>query len=232
MYNLTTIFSECPEFPCSAKVESAGCLIHFDLAILKDNDRTLKMKNLYMKDDGHRLDVRTLMALPYVPSNDIERVFKLVTAFLQEKSSKAVELLPRLEKYFVRGYVNKNGGKVEPRFPPSMWSVHNRIMADQPATTNFLEGSHRGYTYKFIRSHPDFLHFGQTIAKDVMVIDKGIMLVSEKKENLVQKKRQRERTRMETMKNICEGYSSNYSADELMEYLQTIARVTSRAMSE
>ena len=105
-------------------------------------------------------------------------------------------------------------------------------MADQPSTTNFLEGSHRGYTYKFIRSHPDFLHFGQIIAKDVMVIDKDIMLVSEKKENLVQKKRQRERTRMETMKNICEGYSSNYSADELMEYLQTIARVTSRAMSE
>ena len=28
-----------------------------------------------------------------------------------------------------------------------------------------------------------------TIAKDVMVIDKDIMLVSEKKENLVQKKR-------------------------------------------
>ena len=86
--------------------------------------------------------------------------------------------------------------------------------------------------YKFTYNQRDLLNLGHSSVKDIMVIDKDIMLVSEKMENLVQKKRQRERTRMETMKNICEGYSSNYSADELVKYLQTIARVTSRAMSE
>ena len=30
------------------------------------------MKILYSKDDSHRLDVRTLMAIPYVPSCDIK----------------------------------------------------------------------------------------------------------------------------------------------------------------
>ena len=117
-----------------------------------------------------------------------------------------MELLPRLAKYFVEGYENKKGQLVLPRFPPEMWSVHSRILADQPGTTNFLEGSHRGYAFKFVRDHPgniyqsinlqsvvycfiDFLHFGQAIAKDIQVIDKDVMLVAENKENVVQRKR-------------------------------------------
>ena len=58
-------------------------------------------------------------------------------------------------KYFVVGYERPNDKKkIAPRFPPDMWSCYQRVLEDKPSTTNFLEGNHRGYDFKFMKNHP------------------------------------------------------------------------------
>ena len=105
-------------------------------------------------------------------------MYDLVSAKLEEKESQAVKLLPRLTKYFVHGENNKNLGvcvphffnilgheresdkkQIMPRFPPEMWSCYSRVLESKPSTTNFLEGNHRGYDYKFMKDHPSKLLF-------------------------------------------------------------------------
>ena len=102
-----------------------------------------------------------------------QRVFDLVSAKLEEKGSQAVKLLPRLTKYFVHGKSDCNlcshflhifnilgherasdNKHILPRFPPEMWSCYSRVLEDKPSTTNFLERSHRGYDFKFMKNHP------------------------------------------------------------------------------
>ena len=93
--------------------------------------------------------------LVYLPVEDIPRAFSLVSKMLEEKESNAVKLLPRLSKYFVVGYERPNDKKkIAPRFPPDMWSCYQRVLEDKPSTTNFLEGNHRGYDFKFMKNHP------------------------------------------------------------------------------
>ena len=119
-----------------------------------------RMKLLYDKNDEHRADVGYLRMLVYIPDEDIPRVFNLVTRMLEEKDSKAVKLLPRLSKYFVLGYERPTDKKhIAPRFPPSMWSCYKRVLEDKPSTTNFLEGNHRGYDFKFMKNHPSEFNF-------------------------------------------------------------------------
>ena len=152
------VLSQTPKIPGSQVVESAGCNFHFASGIMKDNNVKQRMKILYDKNDGHREDVRLLMMLVYVPEEDIPRIYDQVSAKLKEKGSQAVKLLPRLSKYYVHGYERPSDkSQILPRFPPSMWSCISRVLADKPSTTNFLEGSHRGYDFKFMKNHPSML---------------------------------------------------------------------------
>ena len=149
------VLSQTPKMPGSQVVKSAGCNFHFASGILKDNNVKQCMKILYDKNDEHREDVRLLLMLVYVPEDDIPRIYDLVSGKLKEKESQAIKLLPRLTKYYVHGYERPSDkSQILPRFPPTMWSCMSRVLADKPCTTNFLEGSHRGYDFKFMKNHP------------------------------------------------------------------------------
>ena len=69
--------------------------------IIPDDGQRMKIR--YASDMDYRCDVRILMSLPYIPAEDIPRVFTVVTEYLEEKGSEAVMLLPRLDKFYVNG---------------------------------------------------------------------------------------------------------------------------------
>ena len=225
------ILSETSLVPGSKVVESSGCNFHFASGILKDNNVKQRMKLLYDKSDDHRLDVRMLMMLVYIPAQDIPRVYDSVSNLLRDKESKALALLPRLSKYFVHGYERPSDNTtILPRFPPSMWSCFSRVLEDKPSTTNFLEGCHRGYDFKFMKNHPSFKDFGSCLAKDIKVIEKDIGLVNENKGNLVQRKRKQELERTAAIKASCQEYNPNFTTEEVMDYLRNLAKITSRTL--
>ena len=150
--------------------KSAGCAFHFTQGIKKDVVRQ-KLKNKKQNNPVLQAEIRSLMMLMYIPEKDIPKVFLMLKQKLSESQSKAVKLCPRLETYYIFGTVTKAGVQKPPKFPPAMWSVHARVLAGDPTTTNFLEGHHRGLDFKITRNHPDFFHFGRAIAQDIASVD-------------------------------------------------------------
>ena len=225
------ILSQTTLIPGSKVVMSSGCNFHFAHGILKDNNVKQRMKLMYDRSDEHRTDVRMLMMLVYIPDQDIPRVYDMLSDILRSQESKAVALLPRLTKYFVHGYERPSDKSIIlPRFPPSMWSCYSRVMEDKPSTTNFLEGCHRGYDFKFMKNHPSFKDFGSCLAKDIKAVEKDIGLVNENKENLVQRKRKQELERTAAIKASCRMYDEKFIKDEVMDYLRNLAKITSRTL--
>ena len=68
------VLSETPLVPGSKVVKSSGCNFHFANGILKDNNVKQSLKLVYNKSDEHRMDVRMLMMLVYIPDQDIPNV--------------------------------------------------------------------------------------------------------------------------------------------------------------
>ena len=94
------------------------CLI---MNIFSDDGQRMKIR--YASDLDYRCDVRILMSLPYIPAEDIPRVFTIITEYLEEKESEAVMLLPRLDKFYV------NGNCTISTYPPISLKIssHHRI---------------------------------------------------------------------------------------------------------
>ena len=73
-----------------------------------------------------------------------------------------------------------------------------------------------------------FKDFGACLAKDIKVVEKAIGLIQENKEHLLLRKRRKERERTANIKTSCLLYKSDFRDDELMEYLRSLANITSR----
>ena len=46
-----------------------------------------------------------------------------------------------------------------PKFPPRLWSVYERVLNDEPRTTNMLEGWHRRFSSIVAKHHPNIYDF-------------------------------------------------------------------------
>ena len=46
-----------------------------------------------------------------------------------------------------------------PTFPPELWSVYDRTLADEPRTNNQLEGWHRRFKVIVDKHHPNIYQF-------------------------------------------------------------------------
>ena len=74
------------------------------------------------------------------------------------------------------------------------------------------------------------MDFGMTVAKDIKLVEKNVQLCLEGSEQIVFRKRKAGIERQEQMKKICSSFNSSFTNFELLEYLRTIARVTSRTL--
>ena len=68
------------------------------------------------------------------------------------------------------------------------------------------------------------------MAKDIRSVEKDIGLVNENQEHLVHRKRRQELKRTADVKSSCLMYSSQFTSEEVMEYLRNLAKITSRTL--
>ena len=93
------------------------------------------------RDDEHfRMHVKMLLALNFVPVEDV------ITAFDQLTDECFDELQPLVD-YWEDNYIrrirrNRRGNL---RFAVAIWNVHNRVVNDLPRTNNSIEAWHRSF---------------------------------------------------------------------------------------
>ena len=75
-----------------------------------------------------------------------------------------------------------------------------------------------------------FKDFGSCLAKDIKVVEKDVGLVQENQEHLIQRKRRQELERSASIKTSCMLYQSEFSDEEMLQYLKSLVKITSRSL--
>ena len=125
--------------------------------------------------------LRCYTALVFVPDNRIIEYFNVLSISIP--ADVADEISPFVE-YFAETYIGRvvyqvvNGDDEDgddgerlvlrirrqprwqnPKFPPRLWSVYERVLDDEPMTTNVLEGWHRRFRSIVAKHHPNIYDF-------------------------------------------------------------------------
>ena len=137
-----------------------GCLFHQGQNFNKKVD-SIGLKKSYETNLEFNIAVKSLLALSFVPENDVlERFLEVV-----ERIDNLVEIYPELERVnelysyvelnYIRGLERRHGrGRAPAKYPIPLWNHYLDALNNVPRTTNAVEGYHNGLNSLFLASHP------------------------------------------------------------------------------
>ena len=120
-----------------------GFYFHYTQALWR-NCAGIWLKVFY-SDPGVRKFIRSFLALPFIPSDQIHSALDIITQQRPPHSSTTHALLSQSETYFHRTWINGNN-------PPV---IRNCYMNFELRTTNHVEGWHRLFNEKVKIAHPN-----------------------------------------------------------------------------
>lgn len=154
------------QFP-SASIK--GCLFHFTKAIWR-NCQKIGLASHYAKDQLVRKFIKGLMALPFVPTDDLQAALDILRSDLPHANSDVRPLLDQLECYFFHTWVRGD-------FSPTIWNCYHSFSF---RTTNHVEGWHRKFNSKIKIAHPTIFKFlrhlqeeERSVATRMLLLDNG-----------------------------------------------------------
>ena len=137
-----------------------GCLFHqgqnFNRKVTE-----IGLKKEYESNPEFNMLVKSLLALTFVPENDVlERFQELVDKFddlveIHPELERVNELYSYVELYYIRGRERPQGrGRAPAKYPIALWNHYADALNDVPRTANAVEGYHNGLNSLFLASHP------------------------------------------------------------------------------
>ena len=112
------------------------------------------LQGLYQIDAEFALNIRMLPALAFVPPNDVSEAFESLQEVMPAEADSIVDYV---EDNYVGRRLRLN--RRAPRFPVTMWSMHDRVVDDLPRTNNSLEGWHNHLQSNITAFHPNIWKF-------------------------------------------------------------------------
>jgi hypothetical protein len=141
-----------------------GCLFH----LVKNMKRKLADQGLlplYNSDGDFALAARMIVALAFVPMENLEAAF-------EELSGETSEVLHPIVDWFEDNYMrrpNRRGGRRPATFPPEIWNVFERTINGDNRTNNYAEAAHRRMQVEMGMDHPSIWKF----IKSIRIIQSG-----------------------------------------------------------
>ncbi len=120
-----------------------GCYFHLSKAFL-EKVKEKSMKEFYASQN-YRSCYKLMQAIAFLPVEDIVAGFLYLKQFV---TNSCISYMPVLD-YFEKTYIgklkaNSQTQRLSPRFSHESWSLHERILAHLPRTTNYCESWHSG----------------------------------------------------------------------------------------
>ena len=154
---------------CSPSVSVSGCHFHLCQAIIRKCSE-LGLKTLYRDNEDFTIHVRMLMALAFMPADEVPAAFEIVKA---NWPATGIELLQYFENTYVNGTVLRGSGDTTvrrlPMFPPTLWNVRDRFLSRLPTTNNHVEAWHRRLQSLIVVDHPAFYKCLNMLRKVIMI---------------------------------------------------------------
>ncbi|CAF1624098.1 unnamed protein product [Rotaria magnacalcarata] len=138
-----------------------GCLFHFSQVVW----RQVQSKGLttkYNEDEVFRLNVKQLIALAFVPLDQIIIGFDLIC---DQFDADADDLLEYFEKTCI-GEPKRRTGREKPQFDHKLWNIHDRVVATVPRSNNSVEGWHNAFANRVAISHPTIVKLGEKVRRE------------------------------------------------------------------
>ena len=132
------------EFP---SITNKGCLFHLGQSCWR-KIQDCGLATQYGTDEHLSIMLRHLLALAFVPSNEIPIAFDTLKSTMPQEASEVVQWF---EEYYVLGKIRRrlqDGGTIRtpPLFPPQLWSVHDSMELGIPRTQNSVEAWHNRWS--------------------------------------------------------------------------------------
>ena len=139
-----------------------GCLFHFGQIMWRALQRAgLQGKYSIEGNTKLRKDFHRLIGLAFVPPSDIPTVFDKLIDDIDEN---LLDVCEHLQRNYVEG--KKIGKRFKPpTFPPTSWSVYQRVLEGLPRTTNAVEGWHFKLNMLMRRHHVNLYAFLERLLK-------------------------------------------------------------------
>jgi len=119
-------------------VTVSGCHFHLSQSVLRKVNE-LGLKTTYEGDAEFALHIRMLMALAFVPTDDVPAAFDIVCNSMPDTCKPVAEYF---DSTYVRGSVGRRNRHRPPQFPPNIWNASERFAATLPTTNNHVEAWH------------------------------------------------------------------------------------------
>jgi hypothetical protein len=116
-------------------VRNKACHFHLGQSIYRRLQQIEGLQVRYSTDEPFSLIVRHLSALAFLPDHEVENAFNQVKALFPQE---AIELVTWFEENYAIGRLNRRRRNVrlEPMFPPAMWTVWDNMELGLPRTQN------------------------------------------------------------------------------------------------
>jgi hypothetical protein len=152
-YELASINSFRQVFPSA---ENKGCFFHFAQCVFRHIQQFPDILALFTNEADFSLQLWHLVALAFVPPEDVISNFDLLMEepFFVEHEA----LLTSFVQYFERtwiGPLNRRGtARIAPLYEISVWNCYHSVLNDLPKTNNACEGFHHGFSALLGSHHP------------------------------------------------------------------------------
>jgi len=136
--------------------ENKGCFFHLSQCFYRHVQKLPEVLHRYSTDSDFCLQLRFLIALAFVPPEDVAATFEhlMRIPFFTDNE----ELLQEFTTYFEStwiGKMNRAGTqRLSPKFAIELWNCFHSVLEDLPKTNNTCEGYHNGLAACLGAAHP------------------------------------------------------------------------------
>ena len=139
-------------------VSVTGCYFHLGQSLWR-KVQDLGHREQYVEDEEFRLKCKSLLALAFLPPDEV------IDAF-EELDDEGLE---EVYNYFEDTYIGRlrRRGRATPLFPIPLWNMLERQEYQQARTNNAIEGWHRAFQGSLQVSHPTLWRYIEAIQREM-----------------------------------------------------------------
>ena len=142
------------------------CFFHLAQAVYRRiQDEGLQVKYNDSKDRRIKRYTHMLVALAFVPLDDVKETFALLKSNMREADFQPI--LKYFDKTYVNGVVARGRRqRVPPRYPPRIWNQYEAATRKEHRTNNVSEAWHNRFQIVVGKHHPDLFSALKELQKE------------------------------------------------------------------
>lgn len=155
-----------------------GCFFHYaqcNFRHIKRNSELLAKVNM---DSDFSLNIRQLIALAFLPPQDVESAYQEMekSRFFKDNETVLDEYLEYFSTTWI-GSFNRRGERKKPLFEIKLWNCYDSLLQSLPKTNNICEGFHRGFAGLLSVHHPTLYKLIDGLLKQQSLTDVKMTMV-------------------------------------------------------